>query len=103
MTTTRYEWSEVPGETAGGVLRQVIEGGRASLRRVTIPAGTRGQRHSHGFEQFVCVLEGRARLETAEGTCTLEPGVVIRFAPDAWHAAEFETDTVLLEIDLPGT
>ena len=72
----------------------------ATQQVITIPAGTQAGKHSHAFEQFVIVESGRAKLTTASGDCVLEPGVVIRFPPDTWHQAVFETDTVLLEVNL---
>ncbi len=100
MTTETHRWSETPTQLDGGIGRSQINGEGADINRIVIPAGTQGGRHSHPFEQYVIVESGRARLTTAEGTCTLEPGVVIRFSPDAWHQATFETDTVLLEVNL---
>jgi quercetin dioxygenase-like cupin family protein len=38
-------------------------------------------------------------LTTADGEIALKPGVVVHFAPDAWHSAVFETDTVLVEVN----
>lgn len=101
--TTVYSWGEIEGEQGGGVLRKRIGGEGASLRRVSVPAGSRAERHSHPHEQFLCVLEGAATLTTAEGSCALAPGVVVRFAPGAWHEAVFERDTVLLEVNVGET
>lgn len=63
-----------------------------------VKAGTVASRHSH--EQFLLVLEGLARLETESGTVELRPGMVVRFDPEAWHAAEFIQDTVLFEVNI---
>jgi len=100
MGTDYFRWSEIAGQQDGGVKRSVIAGKGAEIKRIEIAAGTRAARHSHAHEQFLLVESGRAQLTTAEGTRTLEPGVVVRFAPDAWHEALFEQDTVLLEVNL---
>ncbi|HEY0522173.1 MAG TPA: cupin domain-containing protein [Stellaceae bacterium] len=94
-----YAWDSVPAEDRSGV-RRSIAGSGATLKRIAIKAGTRADRHSHPFEQFVQVLEGAGRLECEAGAVDLRPGMVVHFPPDAWHSAVFETDTVLVEINL---
>ncbi|WP_448187665.1 cupin domain-containing protein [Azospirillum sp. sgz301742] len=98
--TTVYTWNTVPPERGEGTVRREIAGQGAVLKMVTIAAGTRAGRHSHPHEQFVQVLEGTGTLECETGTVALRPGMVIHFAPDAWHSAVFETDTVLVEVNL---
>lgn len=100
MTTTRYHWADQPSSGDASVRRATIPGSGAHLKRVEIAAGTTAARHTHPFEQFVLVETGEGTLTTAEGTVRLEPGVVIHFPPDTWHEAVFETDTVLLEVNL---
>lgn len=100
MQTAYFRWSDVGGKLVGGVRRSQIDGVGADIKRIEIPAGTRAARHSHAHEQFLIVESGLAQLTTAAGTMTLEPGVVVRFAPEAWHEALFERDTVLLEVNL---
>ena len=80
---------------------QSVTGQGASLKRVELRAGTVGVRHSHAHEQFVIVLAGRGELECEAGLLALTPGTVLHFAPNAWHRANFEDDTVLLEVNLP--
>jgi len=46
------------------------------------------------------VEKGRLQLTTEEGTRLVVAGQVFRFAPDSWHQALFEEDTVLLEVNL---
>lgn len=79
---------------------QAVAGEGASLKRVEIKAGTSGQRHSHPHEQFVIVLSGKGRLDCAAGELSLVSGTVLHFAPGAWHQAAFESDTVLLEVNI---
>lgn len=97
---TAYVWNEVPAVEGKGASRREIPGEGASLKRVTVQAGTRAERHSHPFEQFVHILEGTGTLECEAGTVPLRPGTVLHFAPEAWHSALFETDTVLVEVNL---
>jgi len=78
-----------------------LDGVGASIRQVHIPAGTVGTKHSHPHEQFFRVLSGAGQLACAAGSVPLRPGTVVRFAPGAWHQAEFSEDTVLLEVNLP--
>ena len=91
------QWSLAPGVDAGP---GIVLGDGASLKRVNIPAGRKADRHSHPHEQFVLVISGAGRLECEAGPVELRPGTVLRFAPGAWHSAEFTADTVLVEVNL---
>ena len=92
------DWNDAPaGDTPN---RRRIEGQGASLVRIEVKAGHKAARHSHGHEQFVQVLSGSGMLETEEGARRFGPGTVFHFPANAWHAAEFETDTVLVETNL---
>lgn len=91
------QWSLAPGEGEGA---DVVPGDGASLKRVNVPAGRKAGRHSHPHEQFVLVVSGAGRLECEAGPVELRPGTVLRFAPGAWHSAEFTVDTVLVEVNL---
>jgi quercetin dioxygenase-like cupin family protein len=85
------DWGDIPSERASEtVQKQRIPGAVAELVRVEIRAGTRAGRHSHPHEQFV----------QEAGTLEFRPGTVFHFPPDAWHAAEFYTDTVFVETNL---
>jgi quercetin dioxygenase-like cupin family protein len=77
-----------------------LPGTGAELRQVHIKAGHIATRHSHPHEQFLLVLSGAGRLECEAGSVPLRPGTAIRFAPGAWHSAEFTADTVLAEFNL---
>ncbi len=77
-----------------------LPGTGAALRQVHIKAGHIATRHSHPHEQFLLVLSGGGRLECEAGSVPLHPGTAIRFAPGAWHSAEFTADTVLAEFNL---
>lgn len=85
---------------ANGVAKRAIPGVGASLVRIVVPAGTSAPRHSHAHEQFVQVLSGSGVLETEQGRAAFGPGSVFHVPADAWHAAEFETETVLVEANL---
>ena len=80
--------------------RTLFQGLGADLKRVAVPAGQTAPRHHHDHEQFILVLEGQARLLTADGTFPLAPGCIVRLEAGAWHEASFETDTVLVEVNL---
>ena len=77
-----------------------LPGVGAVLRQVHVKAGHVATRHSHPHEQFLLVLSGAGRLECEAGSVPLHPGTAIRFAPGAWHSAEFTADTVLAEFNL---
>jgi quercetin dioxygenase-like cupin family protein len=77
-----------------------LPGVGASMRQVHVKAGHIATKHRHAHEQFLMVLSGIGRLECEAGTVPLRPGTAIRFAPGAWHSAEFTADTVLLEFNL---
>jgi quercetin dioxygenase-like cupin family protein len=46
------------------------------------------------------VVSGAGMLETAQGSRPFGPGSVFHFPPDTWHAAHFDSDTVLIETNL---
>lgn len=98
--TEFFVWNEVPASDSAGVQRREIRGTGASLKQIAIPAGTCADRHSHDFEQFLLVLQGRLTLTTEAGEADLRPGMVVRFDPQAWHSAVFVEDTVLVEVNL---
>jgi len=77
-----------------------LPGAGAAMRQVHIKAGHVATRHSHPHEQFLLVQSGAGRLECEAGSVPLHPGTAIRFAPGAWHSAEFTADTVLTEFNL---
>ncbi len=85
---------------SSGPAPDALPGIGATMRQVHIKAGHIATRHSHSHEQFLRVLSGAGRLECETGSVTLHPGTAIRFAPGAWHSAEFTADTVLLEVNL---
>jgi quercetin dioxygenase-like cupin family protein len=93
-------WDKVPAEGEGPTVRKVIRGQGASLKRVQVHAGASAERHSHPHEQFVLILEGSGSLQCEAGEVELRPGTVIRFGPGAWHSAKFDTDMVLVEVNL---
>lgn len=99
---TLFDWDDLPADGASGsaVSRRRLEGTGACLVRVEIKAGTRADRHTHAHEQFVQVLAGNGTLETAEGCRPFATGSLFHFPPETWHAAVFETDTVLVETNL---
>ena len=96
-----HHWNDLPAAPAGPpVGKRVLGGAGVSLVRVEIAAGTKADRHSHGHEQFVQVISGGGTLETEEGRQRFRAGSLFHFAPDTWHAAEFDEDTVLVETNL---
>jgi quercetin dioxygenase-like cupin family protein len=98
---TVISWDDVaPADAGGAVRKRLIAGADAQLVRVEIAAGTRAGRHDHPHEQFVQVLSGSGVLEMEAGRREFGPGTVFHFPPGAWHAAEFRTDTVLVETNL---
>jgi quercetin dioxygenase-like cupin family protein len=103
MSRDCVNWDDVT-ETASatGVTRRELRGAGVALVMLRIPAGTEAARHSHPHEQFVQVLSGSGVLETADGTFPFGPGSVLHFAPEAWHAARFTSETVLVETNLHG-
>lgn len=94
-------WTDLPEDTApSGVRRRSIDGEAARLTRIVVRAGTKAPRHSHNHEQFVQVISGSGTLETDQGRVAFGPGSVFYFPADVGHAAEFETETVLVETNL---
>lgn len=79
---------------------EAMAGAGATMRQVHIKAGHVSARHSHPHEQFLLVMSGAGRLQCETGSVPLHPGTAIRFAPGAWHSAEFTADTVLTEFNL---
>ena len=94
-------WDDLPDTASSGAVRKrVITGQGASLVRVAVDAGTVAGRHTHPFEQFVQVISGAGTLETEEGAAPFRAGSVFHFPAEAWHAATFDEDTVLVETNL---
>ena len=94
-------WDDLASrETSSSVSKRQLAGEGASLVRIAIKAGTTADRHSHAFEQFVQVISGRGILETAEGSKPFVAGSLFHFPADAWHAARFDEDTILVETNL---
>jgi quercetin dioxygenase-like cupin family protein len=103
MTRHCLTWTDLPETVApSGVAKRSLAGAGASLVMVRVPAGTAAGRHSHPHEQFVQVVEGRGTLETEQGSRPFGPGSLFHFPPDTWHAARFDSDTVLVETNLEG-
>lgn len=95
-----YEWTNLTAVETGAVRRTLVGGDGADLKRVEIPAGITAEKHEHPHEQFILVVEGRGRLTTVEGTTGFASGTVFRLEAHTWHSAVFETDTVLVEVNL---
>ena len=96
-------WSELPETVSGaGFGKRTIEGKAASMVMIRVPAGFAGERHSHPHEQFVQVVSGSGRLETEQGERAFSAGSVFHFPPNAWHKASFDSETVLIETNLPS-
>ena len=94
-------WDEMAVEPRGPtVSKRHVDGAGAGLVRLDIKAGTVAARHSHAFEQFVQVISGRGTLETEEGRQPFSAGSLFHFPAGAWHAADFDEDTVLVETNL---
>ena len=64
-----------------------IEGERLIFGRITIPAGTKAEPHSHPNEQFSYVLQGRVRMVIAGKTRIARPGDIIHTPAGAIHSA----------------
>lgn len=100
MTMLRH-WDDLAEEARGpAVTKRQLSGTRASLVRVAIKAGTSAARHSHPFEQFVQVVSGSGSLETEEGIGSFRAGSLFHFPAEAWHAATFDEDTILVETNI---
>ncbi len=101
MTDHLTAWDDRAESIAdNGVAKRAIPGLGASLVRIVVPAGVSAPRHSHDHEQFVQVVSGSGILETEQGRKSFTAGSVFHFPAGAWHAAAFETETVLIETNL---
>lgn len=101
MTDHLTAWDDRAESAAeNGVAKRTIPGSGASLVRVVVPAGVSAPRHSHDHEQFVQVVSGSGILETGQGRRPFGAGSVFHFPAGTWHAAAFETETVLIETNL---
>ena len=101
MTEHLTTWAAVPESAApNGVTKRRIDLPGASLVTVTVPAGTEAGRHSHDHDQFVQVTAGSGLLTTEQGERPFAAGSVFVFPAGTWHAARFDTDTVLVETNL---
>lgn len=95
------DWDDVAlCETAPGVGKRTIEGAGVTLVMVHVAAGIGAPRHEHDHEQFVQVVSGSGTLETEQGRRGFASGSVFHFPAGTWHAAQFDTATVLIESNL---
>lgn len=103
MTAHCFIWTELPEDVAeNGVAKRRVRGAGAEWVRIAIPAGTRAARHSHDHEQLVQVISGSGTLVTEQGSRAFGPGSLFHFPAHVWHEAEFTTETVLVETNLPA-
>lgn len=101
MTENCLSWADLTETVSpNGVGRRTLAAEHATLVQITIPAGTSAARHSHPHEQVVQVISGSGRLETAQGHRDFGPGSLFHFRAEVWHAAVFDTETVLVEVNL---
>ncbi len=104
MTQHVIAWNDVPSTIApGGVTKQHVTLQGVSLVSVKIPAGTEAPRHSHDHEQLVQVVSGSGTLTTEQGPRAFGPGSLFVFPAGTWHAASFETETVLVETNVSAS
>ncbi len=64
-----------------------IEGERMIFGKITIPAGTKAEFHSHPNEQFSYVLQGRVRMVIDGKTKIAKAGDIIHTPANAIHSA----------------
>ena len=103
MTEHLVNWKDLLiAEAPGGVTKRRLAIGSSTLVTVSVPAGTEAGKHSHHHGQFVQVVSGTGTLTTEQGEKPFGPGSVFVFPADTWHSAKFDTDTVLIESNLPG-
>ncbi len=96
-----HHWSDVDVVTVGPtVTKQVVAGTGGSLARIALGAGSKAGRHTHAFEQFVHVESGSGWLETEEGVRRFSAGSLFHFPAETWHSAEFDEDTILVEVNM---
>lgn len=101
MNENLLHWSDANADAASdGVVRRRIVGRDGTLVRITIPAGLAASPHRHPHEQFVQIVRGSGTLTTKAGTRRFAAGDVFHFPADTEHAATFEEDSELLEINI---
>lgn len=101
MASHLVNWDDVPlRETAPGVGKRIIDGAGVTLVMVHVAAGLSAPRHEHRHEQFVQVVSGSGTLETEHGRRDFAAGSVFHFPANTWHAAQFDSETVLIESNL---
>lgn len=97
-----FAWTDLPKSVAeNGVSKRRLAGAGAEWVRIAILAGTKAARHSHAHEQLVQVISGSGMLVTEQGSTEFGPGSLFHFPAGVWHEAEFVTETVLVETNLP--
>lgn len=101
MTENLLHWTDTTAESSDdGVVRRRIVGSNGNMVRIEIPAGLSPSAHSHPHEQFVQIVRGSGTLTTRAGTRRFTAGDVFHFPADMEHAASFEEDSELLEINI---
>ncbi|MDP6279825.1 MAG: cupin domain-containing protein, partial [Nitrospinota bacterium] len=64
-----------------------IEGERLIFGKITIPAGTKAEPHSHPNEQFSYVVQGRVRMVISGKSKIAGPGDITHTPAGAVHSA----------------
>ena len=69
-----------------------IEGERVIFGKLSIPAGTKAEPHSHPNEQMVIVLSGSFHMNIDGDECTLVADDIAHIPPNAIHSGEVVGD-----------
>jgi quercetin dioxygenase-like cupin family protein len=98
-----WNWATIPREAlAEGITRQMINGERLMICRLTIRAGTITAAHSHLHEQMTIVERGRVRFVLGSGEKEFGPGDVLLLPSGFWHGATMlDEEVVLIDIFSP--
>lgn len=107
---TVHRWADLPTDAPmAKLVRQRVIGQRAMLSRVELEQGCYVPTHRHDNEQFVCLLEGKARFGLGEQdhpgaageSVIVHAGEVLHLPPNTPHAAEAIERCVMLDIFSP--
>lgn len=90
----------------GGLYEILVTGeetdGKATVMRMTAPAGTGAPPHSHPGDEILYVLAGEVNVHIGDDTVAASPGAIFRFPAGTREWFEAVTEATVLVTYTPG-
>jgi len=76
------------GEGLSTAIGSWVDGERILFGKIRIPAGTGAEPHKHPNEQFLIVIEGRARFDVGGDVKEVGKGEIVHIPPNVVHHSQ---------------